>query len=111
MSMLSVYDSRGKSWDITIEDPDGETITPGDSDFVRATIKRQGQTAVLTVTSGTPTANGSLITKGAANRLRLDASDLTFEPGAYSLIVDYFDAADSSEWKLVEKQILYLEGL
>ena len=111
MTMIPVFDSRGISWDITIRGPDNATIiTPGDSDFVRAIVKRQGRAAVLTVTSGTPTANGSSITTGATNRLRLDAADLVFGPGAYSMIVDYFDAADSSEWKTVEKQVFYLEG-
>ena len=110
MTMIPVFDARGKSWDITLKDPDDATITPGASDLVRATVKRQGRAAVLTVTSGTPTANGSSITTGAANRLRLDDADLVFDPGAYSLIVDYFDASDSSEWKCVEKQVFYLEG-
>lgn len=113
MTMILAYKSRGKTVDITINDADGDAITPGTNDKVRAIIGREGQAAKLSITSGTNTANGSSFTKNSpsngVNRLRLDASDLEFDPGTYTLWVDYFDNADSSEWKLVEKQVFVLE--
>jgi len=111
MTMIYAYKSRGISRDITILDTDDAAITPTDSDVIRATIGRAGETAKLVVTSAGATANGSSFTKGAVNRLRLDASDLDFDPGTYSLIVDMYDASDSNEWKLVSKQTFFLEGV
>jgi len=95
---------------LAIKNADGETITPGSNDLVRITIGREGETAKLTVTSGTPTSNGSSVTKGASNVLRLDGGDLDFDPGTYTLKVDYFDNADSQEWKNVDRQVFVLEG-
>ena len=111
MTLILAQQSRGCVRDITIQDTDGETITPGANDKIRAIITRLGETAQLTVTSDAATANGSSFTKGATNRLRLDASDLALiEPGTYSLLVDYFDRADSSEWKTVERECIVIEG-
>ena len=109
MSLIYAYKERGITRDVTILDVDGETITPGDGDLVRAVIGRDGEAPVLTVTSGSPTANGSSFTKGEANRLRLDAADLDFDPGTYTLTVEYHDNADAQEWKVVEKQCFHLE--
>ncbi len=110
MALIYAYQNRGLTRDVTIQDVNGNTITPGDSDKVRAIIGRDGETAKLTVTSGTNTANGSSFTKGAANRLRLDASDLSFSSGVYTLQIDFYDAADAAEWKTVSRQVLVLEG-
>ena len=111
MSLIAASQGLGKTVDLTIEDVDGDTITPGVHDKVRVTIGRLNETSVFTVTSGTATANGSSITKGAANRLRMDAQDLAeIDPGIYSLQVDYYDNADAQEWKLVSAQVFSLEG-
>jgi hypothetical protein len=109
MSLIYCYQGRGLTRDITIQDVDGATITPGVNDKVRVSIGRAGEAPLLTVTSGAPTANGSSVTKGAANRLRLDASDLAFDPGVYSMAVEYYDNADAQEWKMVSRQVLVLE--
>ncbi len=109
MTLIYGYKNKGLTRDITIQDADGGTITPGINDKVRATILREGEVPVLTVTSGANTVNGSSFTKGAANRLRIDASDLTFKPGTYQLQIDYFDNADAAEWKMVSVQVLHLQ--
>lgn len=118
MSLILAYQDRGLTKDLTILDGDGGVITPGANDRVRIIIGRaseivtDGDTvtgAKLTFTSGTPTANGSKITKGAANRMRLDASDLKFDRGTYSLWFDYFDNADAREWKNISRQVFQLE--
>ncbi len=109
MSLILAYQNRGLTRDITIQDVNEATITPGDSDKIRAIIGREGEAAKLTVTSDTPTTNGSSFTKGAANRLRLDADDLSFDPGVYTLQIDFYDAADIQEWKVVSRQCFYLE--
>jgi len=87
----------------------GNTITPGVNDEIRVMIGREGETPKLTVASNAPTAAGSSFSKGVANRLRLDASDLDFEPGVYTAMFDYYDHADASEWKNIERQVFYLE--
>lgn len=109
MSLILAYKGRGLTRDITILDVNGGGITPGDSDKIRATIWRPGEAPVFTVTSDAATAAGSSFTKGAACRLRLDASDLNFEPGVYTLSIDLFDSADQDEWKVVSRQVLTLE--
>ena len=108
MSLILAYKSHGITRNLAILDADGETITPGANDKVRVIIGRAGETAKLTVTSDTPTANGSSLTKGASNVLRLDASDLTFDPGIYTLYFDYYDNADAQEWKNVDRQVFSL---
>jgi hypothetical protein len=110
MTLVHVKQNRGSTRNIVIQDVDGNTITPAAADLVRATIQREGETPKLTVVSGTPTANGSSITAGATSVLRLDASDLDFEPGVYMLILDLFDNSDSQEWKNIDRQTLFLEG-
>jgi len=111
MSLFYAYKSRGIQKDITITDADGNTVTPGANDKVRVIIGRVGKTAKLTVSSDATTANGSSITKGAANRLRLDAQDLAdVDAGTYTLFVDFYDGDDGGgEWKNVSRQVFQLE--
>jgi hypothetical protein len=110
MTLIYAYKGRGVTKDITINDGSGVVITPGTNDLVRISIGRVGEDALFSVTSGTPTGNGSSITKGATNRLRIDASDLEdMDPGTYTLFVDYFDNADAQEWKTVDRQVFVLE--
>jgi len=97
--------------DITIQDINGNAIVPGAADKIRAVIGREGETAKLTVTSDAATANGSSFTKGTANRLRLDASDLALmDSGVYSIQIDFYDSHDVAEWKCVSKQVFVLEA-
>ncbi len=110
MALILVYQDRGRSIDFTINDAAGNPITPGGSDLVRCIIGREGETPLLTVTSGSPTDNGSSVTPGTTNRLRLDAADLlVIDPGTYTLFVDFFDSADANEWKNVERETLSLQ--
>ena len=108
MTLVMAPRERGITRDVVIRNAAGDAITPEVADLVRVRISREGQNDVLTVTSGTPTANGSRITKGATNRVRLDASDLDFDPGTYMLYVELFDAADASEWKEVDREVFVL---
>ena len=110
MSLIYAYKGRGISKDFVILDGDEAVITPGENDEIRAIIGRSGETAKLTVTSVAATAAGSSFTKGASNRLRLDATDLDFEKGAYSLWIEYYDAEDANEWKCVDRQVFVLEN-
>jgi hypothetical protein len=114
MTLVYAYENRGITRDITVNDANGNAITVGGSDRLRAIIGREGEASQLTVTSGSPTPNGSsLVVGGGASgthRLRLDASDLTFSPGTYSLYIDMFDSSDASEWKTVDRQTFHLEG-
>ena len=110
MSLIFCFQNRGKTIDFTLDDTDGNTVTPGMNDKLQITIGRLGETAKLTFTSDAATANGSSVTKGASNRLRLDASDLALiDPGTYTLMVDYYDNADAQEWKTVSRQVFVLE--
>lgn len=109
MALILAYRGRGLTRDITIKDAVGETITPGNNDHIRVSIGRLGDTPKLVVTSISATANGSFITKGTFQRVRLDASDLEFEQGTYTFFIDYFDKADADEWKVIDRQVFVLE--
>lgn len=108
MSLIQAYKNRGRTINIVIQDVNSNAIIPGVNDEVRVSIGRQRETPKFTVTSGSPTPAGSSIIKGASNSLRLDASDLDFEAGVYTLFVDYFDNADAQEWKNVDRQVFHL---
>lgn len=99
---------RGLTRNVQVLDAAGAVITPGANDLVRVRINRQGQTDVLSVTSGTPTANGSKVTKGSTNVVDLVPDDLDFAPGTYTLFVEYWDNADA-RWKEVDRECLVLE--
>lgn len=123
MALIAAQQRRGSVNDITINNAAGDPITPGTNDQIRAIIGRLaelGGTATdptgfkLLVASNAPTDNGSIFTKGSAgppvvpNRLRLDAQDLTFEAGVYTLLIEFFDNADAQEWKQVDRQVFDL---
>lgn len=113
MSIIYAYKSRGLTKRLTIKDANGDAITPGANDKLRVIIQRQGQNAVFSITSGTDSDNGSSLTPNSPsngkNTLRLDAGDLSFPAGAYDFLFDYFDRADSSEWKNIDRQVFVLE--
>ena len=119
MALIRANRGRGITKDLTITKADDTIIIPGSSDKLRVIIGREGRLgtnfdeAELVVTSDAATANGSTLTKdidsAGKNRLRLDASDLNFSPGAYSFWFEMFDYEDAEEWKLVSKQVFYLE--
>ena len=113
MTLVYAYQDRGLTRDIVILNSAGAAITPGANDKVRAKILRLGQSPKLTVTE-TPNANGSVFTKNSpsdgTNRLRIDATDLAaINPGAYTLMIDFFDNADAAEWKTVDRQTIFIE--
>lgn len=119
MSLIRAQRSRGITRDITVKDGAGNAIPVGANDKVRAIIGHAGRLgsnlsdAELVVTSDSATANGSSFNKNTPssgkNRLRLDASDLDFAAGIYTLFIDYFDNADAKEWKTVDRQVFCLE--
>ncbi len=121
MTILLANQIRGSTHDITIKDSADATIVPAAADEVRVVICRLSELggtaavptgAKLIVTSEAATANGSSFTKDGGgvgiNRLRLDAQDLTWEPGTYTMLVDFFDDSDAEEWKTVDRQIFIL---
>ena len=113
MSLIHAYKGRGITRLLTALDAAGSPILPGGNDKIRIVIGRVGETAKLTVSSDAATANGSTFTKNAStgvNTLRLDASDLDFDAGIYSLEFLFFDGDDASEWKTVDVQVFNLEG-
>jgi hypothetical protein len=113
MSLIYAYKSRGLTKDLTILDGAGAAVEPGDNDELRISIGREGATPLLTFTSDAATANGSSITKSGgvdgSHRMRLDAADLNFAAGCYTLIFDYLDNADAEEWKNISRQVFVLE--
>jgi len=114
MTLILAYKDRGLTRDFQIDGASG-VITPGTNDKVRVIIGREGKLgtdfadAEFSVTSDAATPAGSSITKGAQNTLRLDATDLQFSAGTYTLFFDFFDNADAGEWKNVERQVFVLE--
>ena len=126
MALIYAYKQRSLTKDITILDGAGTVIVPTNSDKIRAIIGREGQLgtnlsgAKLVVNDNPPTTNGSVFEKNGPSpgvqRLRLCAEDLNFEPGVYTLFVEFFDAEDpdagdpTGEWKNVSRQVFVLEG-
>ncbi len=118
MSLIQAYRNRGKTVSLTITDPSG-TLVPAAADKLRVVIGREGKIggvnfadAQFFVDSDAATANGSTITPNTStgvNTLRLDASDLRFAAGLYTLFFDFFDNSDGSEWKNVDRQVFNLE--
>ena len=113
MTLLLAEQNRGKTVDIVIQDVDGGTIVPANADTLRAIIGRRGEAAQLTVVEGVPTLAGSTFDKNTpssgTNRLRLDASDLLFGPGTYTLFIDLLDNSDAAEWKNIDRQVFHLD--
>lgn len=110
MTLIFAYQNRGLTRDLTINDADGAAVTFDSHDKVRVRIGREGETAKFSVTSGSPTTNGSSLTAANPTRLRMDAADLSFDPGAYTMFVEYYDHSDAQEWKEVSRQVFVLEG-
>lgn len=120
MALIHAYQNRGLTKNITIKNAAGTAITPQANDKIRVIIGREGKLGVnnadakLVVESGANTANGSSFTKNhpsdGVNQLRLDASDLAFAPGVYTMFVDYYDNADQQEFKNVDRQCFCLEA-
>lgn len=109
MTLVYAYRNRGITRGMVLHDSGGRTVVPSEGDALRVTIGRDGSPPKLIVSSEEPTANGSTILLGETSLLRLDASDLTFDAGVYTLTLDYFDSADSREWKCVDRQVFVLE--
>jgi len=119
MSLILAYRNRGLTRDLVMEDANGDPIIPGVNDTLRIIIGHESKLgtnnadAELTFTSSAPTANGSSITKSTAlpgeNRMRLDAQDLNFPAGVYTLFFDLFDVADASEFKNISRQVFSLQ--
>lgn len=118
MSQIFAYKSRGCTHDFRVLDANSNDVVLGGSDEIRAVIGREGKLGVdfadaaFSITNGTNSANGSSFTKngGGSNihRLRLDASDLSFSPGVYSLFFEYKNAGDGNEWKAVRRFVFVL---
>ena len=111
---------RGITRDIVLRDAADETIVLLTADKIRAYIGRESEITddlsagtVFLVTSDAATAAGSNFTKNSPssgyNRLRIDAGDMTFDPGIYELFIDFYDSADSNEWKAVDRISFVLE--
>lgn len=119
MALIVARSGRGITKDITLLNAADEAIVPVSADKIRAYIGRDRlngsdlASAELLVTSDAATANGSSFTKNSPssglNRLRLDASDLDFDPGTYTLYIDFLDSVDTSEWKAAGRHVFVLE--
>jgi len=117
MALFLAYQNLGITKNITITKADGTTLIPQVNDEIRAIVGKEGRLGVnnadakLVVASNAATANGSTFTKDESdglNVLRLDASDLNFEAGTYTLFLDYYDNADAQEWKTIDRQVFQL---
>jgi hypothetical protein len=101
---------RGCTYNVTFNDSAGEAITPDPADLIHCKVLHVGKTPVFLVDSSAATANGSSFTKGAPiNVLRLDAEDMTFEPGAYTIVFELTDGNDADDIKNAQRGVFYLE--
>ena len=91
-------------------DVNGDPITPDTNDVIHCKILHLGETPVLEVDSTGNTLNGSSFTKGAPeNVLRLDAQDLEFDHGVYTISVELTDAEDANDLKNAQRGVFSLE--
>lgn len=119
MTLIYAYQNRNLTKDIEMIDVDGEVIVAGSGDILRAIIGHEAALqddlsgAKLVVTSAASTANGSSFSKNTpsngVNRLRLDAQDLSFDAGVYTLLIEFNDGNDAADWKTVSRQVMCLE--
>jgi len=119
MALILAYRNRGLTRDLVIQNADGDPIIPGLNDVLRIVIGHEGKLgtdfadAELAFISGTPTSNGSSITKSTAlpgeNRMRLDAQDLSFPAGVYTLFFSIIDNADAVDEKVISRQVFSLQ--
>lgn len=119
MSLILAYRNRGLTRHLVMLNASGNPIVPGTNDVLRIIIGHEGKLgtnfadAELTFTSSAPTSNGSSITKSTAlpaeNIMRLDAQDLTFPTGIYTLIFEFLDVADANENKNIDRQVFSLQ--
>jgi len=124
MALIFAYKDRGLTKELTINNADDTVYTPQANDILRVVIGHEGKLgtnfadAQFHVTSDAPTAAGSRITKnenaqGASvngtNTLRLDASDLDFDAGVYTLFFSIVDNSDSQDEKTISRQVFSLE--
>lgn len=111
MALFLCYRSLGISKTITVKNAANQVIVPGENDTLRVKIGYEGATPLLTVTTTTSQA-GSILTvdrTDGEHTLRLDATDLAaIPPGTYTLFIEYYDNADGSEWKNVDRQVFQL---
>jgi len=110
--LITASKGRGCWWEFSLTDKEGNTLSLGENDVVRIVIDREGDEPSLIISSASSTTNGSRIERSEGGKwmLRLDGSDLKFAPGVYRLMVEYFDKADESEWKSVDKHVFRLES-
>lgn len=107
---IHAYQNRGCSYVVTFYDVDAVAITPDAGDTIHCRILRLGETAELDVDSDTPTANGSTFTKGSPeNTLRLDAQDLGFASGVYTIVFELTDSEDADDIKNAQRGVFTLE--
>ncbi len=124
MALIYAYRNRGLSRELSINNADGTIYEPAADDVLRVIIGREGKLgdafadAQLHITSEDPTSNGSSITKNVdaqgnvaagTNTLRLDAQDLNFKAGVYTLFFSLVDNADAQDEKTISRQVFVLE--
>ncbi len=120
MALIVADKNRGLTRDLQINDVDENAIIPQANDVLRIIIGHVSKLgadltfpdAELTFDSDNSTVAGSSITKNSPsnglNRMRLDAADLNFPAGTYTLMFCLFDNADAGEWKSVSRQTFVL---
>lgn len=97
---------------VTLYDSSGVVIILGPTDKIRAQISVVNASPVFTVSSDANTTNGSGFSKnspaGGSNLLLIDADDLTFPPGTYTIFIDYVVSSQSSEWQNYSQSVFVL---
>ena len=124
MALIFAYKDRGLTKELTINNADDTVYTPQANDVLRVVIGHEGKLgtnfadAQFHVTSTAPTVAGSRITKNqdaqgnvlnGTNTLRLDASDLNFSAGVYTLFFSLTDNSDAQDEKTISREVMVIE--
>jgi hypothetical protein len=113
MTLILAQKNRKLVRDVSIEDADGNTITVVANDSIQLNIGRSGKAPLLSVSSSTPTANGSQIelnhTPGTHRVSITDADMNLLEPGVYSFELALVDSTDGAV-KHVDYQVMVVQA-
>lgn len=106
---INHYADRSGEYDITISDADGTTVPLYSGDQVRLKIYRESDCKLmLDLISGTPTSNGSSLTRANPTRFKVDQDDVDWTPAIYEIEVLLVDASDADRTKHADMGVFVL---
>ena len=106
---ISHYKSRTCEYDITISDANGDAVELFSGDVVRVKIWRDTDgRLLLDLVSGTPSDEGSSLTRANPTRFKLAQGDADWTVGAYSIEATIVDNSDDDKIRHADNGVFVL---